>query len=128
MAGRAIHPENSPRHPLPLSPGMKAGDTIYVSGTVPVDPAGKIVGVGDVAAQTRCVLEAIRDVLEAAGASLSDVVFNQVFLADLADFRAMNEAYAEYFPEDPPARYCIQAPLVREEFLVEIAAIAYVGE
>lgn len=107
---------------------MRGGDTVYVSGTVAVDSGGEIVGVGDIQAQTRCVIEAIRDVLEAAGGSLSDIVFNQVFLADLGDFRDMNKAYSEYFPESPPARYCIQAPLVREEFLVEIASTAYLGD
>ena len=107
---------------------MKAGDQIFVSGTVPVDGRGRIVGIGDVCAQTRCVLESIRDVLQAAGASLEDVVFNQVFLADLADFASMNEVYAEFFPENPPARYCVQTPLVREEFLVEIASTAWVGD
>ena len=128
MAGTVIYPDGAPRHGLPLSPGMRAGDTIYVSGTVAVDEKGRMVGVGDIEKQTRCVIEAIRSVLEAAGASLADVVYNQVFLADLADFRGMNKTYAEYFPDQPPARYCIQAPLVREEFLVEIAAIAYVGD
>jgi aminoacrylate peracid reductase len=106
---------------------MRAGNTVYVSGTVAVDSGGKIVGVGDIQGQTRCVIEAIRDILEAAGGSLSDIVFNQVFLADLGDFRDMNKAYSEYFPQSPPARYCIQAPLVREEFLVEIASTAYLG-
>jgi aminoacrylate peracid reductase len=121
VAGTVIYPDGAPRHGLPLSPGMRAGDTIYVSGTVAVDEEGRMVGVGDIETQTRCVIEA-------AGASLADVVYNQVFLADLADFRGMNKTYAEYFPDQPPARYCIQAPLVREEFLVEIAAIAYVGD
>lgn len=128
MAGKVIYPEGAPRHGLPLSPGMQAGNTIYVSGTVAVDGKGRIVGCGDIQKQTRCVLESIRSVLEAAGASLSDIVYNQVFLADLEDFRDMNKAYAEFFATNPPARYCIQAPLVREEFLVEIASVAWVGD
>jgi aminoacrylate peracid reductase len=127
VAGRVIRAPGSPIHDLPFSPAMRAGNHVYVSGTVPVDNRGRIVGIGDVRAQTRCVLEAIRDVLQAAGASLSDVVFNQVFLTDLSDFGEMNEVYAEFFPENPPARYCVQSPLVRVEFLVEIAATAYVG-
>ena len=128
MGGQAIYPEGAPRHGLPLVPGMKAGDMIYVSGTVPVDGDGRIVGVGDIQKQTRCVIELIESVLTAADASLADVVYNQVFLKNLADFRDMNRTYAEYFAENPPARYCVQTPLVRDEFLVEIAAVAYVGE
>jgi aminoacrylate peracid reductase len=66
-------------------------------------------------------------VLEAGGGSMKDVTFNQIFLKDFADYAAMNAVYKEYFPSSPPARYCIQAPLVRAEFLVEIATTAYVG-
>jgi aminoacrylate peracid reductase len=104
---------------------MRAGNTLYVSGTVAVGSDGKIVGVGDIEAQTRCVLDAVKAVVEAAGGSMSDVVFNQVFLKDLSDFRGMNRAYREYFPENPPARYCVQSALVMDDLLVEIASIAY---
>ena len=127
MPGKPILLPGATPHGLPFSPAMRAGDTVYVSGTVAVDKTGRTVGRGDVAAQTRCVLETIRDLVVAAGGSLSDVVFKQVFLQDLGDFRAMNEAYAEFFADNPPARYTVQAALVREEFLVEIAAIAYLG-
>jgi aminoacrylate peracid reductase len=84
------------------------------------------IGVGNVKAQTRAVLEAIKAVLESAGGKMSDITFNTIILKDFADYKAMNEVYAEYFPKDPPARYCIKAGLVREEFLVEIASIAHV--
>jgi aminoacrylate peracid reductase len=66
-------------------------------------------------------------VLEAAGGSLKDVAFNHIFLKDLKDYAAMNEVYREYFPKDPPARYCIRADLVKPEFLVEIASIAHLA-
>ncbi|MDX1383236.1 MAG: Rid family hydrolase [Thermoanaerobaculia bacterium] len=125
MAGT---PLGSTGHRLPFSAGMKAGDTIYVSGTVAVDGQGQVVGVGDVEAQTRFVLDAIREVLADGGATLADVVFNQVFLRDLDDFRGMNRVYREYFPENPPARYTVQSPLVLDELRVEIASIAYVGD
>jgi len=128
VAGRVIRPPGALAHGLPFSPAVRAGDTLYISGTVSVDPAGTIVGVGDVRAQTRCVIEAIRDVLQAAGGGLDDIVFNQVFLRNLSDFRDMNEVYAGFFPQDPPARYCVQSHLVREEFLVEIAATAWLGD
>lgn len=124
-----VVPKGSPPPLAPYSPGTKAksGNTVYVSGTLALDSNGKVVGPGDVKAQTRHVLETIKSVLEAAGGSLKDVAFNHIFLANLADYAAMNEAYREYFPSSPPARYCIRADLVKPEFLVEIASIAHVG-
>jgi aminoacrylate peracid reductase len=124
-----IVPKGSAPPLAPYSPGTKvvnaAGNTIYVSGTLAIDKEGKTVGVGDARAQTRFILESIRAVLEAAGGSLKDVAFNQIFLKDLADYAAMNEAYREFFPAQPPARYCIRADLVKPEFLVELASVAH---
>jgi aminoacrylate peracid reductase len=71
------------------------------------------------------VLGAVRDVVEAAGGCLADVVFNAIFLKDLADYEVMNAIYAEYFAKEPPARYCIRADLVKPEFLIEISSIAH---
>ena len=127
MAFKVILPEGSPPPLAPYSPGAKAGNIVYVSGTLAMDSAGKTVGVGDVRAQTRNVLESIKSVLAAAGGTMADITFNQIFLKDLADYAAMNEVYREYFPQNPPARYCIRADLVRPEFLVEIASTAHVG-
>ena len=120
-----IVPKGSPPPLAPYSPGARAGNVVYVSGTLAIDRDGKTVGVGDARAQTRFIIESIRSVLEAAGGSLRDVAFNQIFLKDLKDYAAMNEAYREFFPSQPPARYCIRADLVKPEFLVEIASIAH---
>ena len=120
-----VVPKGSPPPLAPYSPGARAGDVLYVSGTLAIDKDGKSVGVGDVRAQTRFILESIRAVLEAAGGSLRDIAFNQIFLKDLKDYAAMNEVYREFFPEKPPARYCIRADLVKPEFLVEIASTAH---
>ncbi len=120
-----IIPKGSPPPLAPYSPGAKAGNTIYVSGTLAIDKDGKTVGVGDVRAQTRFILESIQSVLDAGGGSIRDIAFNHIFLKDLKDYAAMNEVYREYFPADQPARYCIRADLVKPEFLVEIAAIAH---
>jgi aminoacrylate peracid reductase len=109
----------------PYSPGAKAGNAIYVSGTLAIDKDGKTVGIGDVKAQTRFILESIKSVLEAGGGSIKDIAFNHIFLKDLKDYAAMNEVYREYFPANQPARYCIRADLVKPEFLVEIASIAH---
>lgn len=127
MAFKVIIPEGSPPPLAPYSPGAKAGNVVYVSGTLAMDATGKTVGVGDVKAQTRHVLESIKSVLAAAGATTADITFNQIFLKDLGDYAAMNEVYKEYFPKNPPARYCIRADLVRPEFLVEIASTAHIG-
>jgi aminoacrylate peracid reductase len=127
MPCQTIVPQGSPPPLAPYSPGTKAeGAAVYVSGTLALDKDGRLVGAGDVRAQTRHVLESIKAVLEVAGGSLRDVAFNHIFLKDLADYAAMNEVYREYFPANPPARYCIRADLVKPEFLVEIASIAHV--
>jgi len=127
MAIQPITPPGSPPPLAPYSSAVRAGDTVYVSGTLPIACDGSTVSPGDVRAQTRHVLDTISAVLQAAGASLADVAFNQIFLKDLADYAAFNEVYATYFPGNPPARYCIRADLVKPEFLVEIASTAYLG-
>jgi aminoacrylate peracid reductase len=125
-----FEPVNPPQFPTPIAPysaGAKAGGTVYVSGTLALGPGGSVLHPGDAAAQTRHVLETIRTTLEAAGAGLEDVAFNHIFLADWADYPAMNQVYAEYFPGAKPARYCIQCGLVKPGLLVEIASVAHPG-
>lgn len=120
---------STPRAPKaigPYSQGIQAGDFLFTAGEAGVDPAsGKLVE-GGVAAQTRQALENIRAILEAAGSSLQRVVKCGVFLADLADFQAMNSVYAEFFPADkgPPARTTVQAARLPMGALVEIDAVA----
>jgi len=125
MAKQTIIPKGTPPPLAPYSPGTKAGNIVYVSGTLALDKEGRLVGGNDIRTQTRHILEAIKNVIETAGGTLADVTFNMIFLKDLADYSKMNEIYAEYFPKDPPARYCIQADLVKPEFLVEISSIAH---
>ena len=111
----------------PFSPGTLAGGIVYVSGTLPFDKQNNVVHVGDVAAQTRHVLETIKGVIETAGGTMDDVTFNHIFLTDWANYAAMNKVYAEFFPGEKPARYCIQWGLAKPDALVEIASIAHVG-
>lgn len=125
MTFQAIVPAGSPPPLAPYSPGVRAGNVVYVSGMLALDTKGQPVGIGDVRAQTRHVLDSIKAVLTEAGGSLADVAFNQIFLKDLADYAAMNEVYREYFPSPAPARYCIRADLVKPEFLVEIVSTAH---
>jgi aminoacrylate peracid reductase len=127
MPFEAINPPQFPTPIAPFSAGTKAGDTVYVSGTLALGEGGVVLHPGDAAAQTRHVLEVIKTTLEAAGAALTDVAFNHIFLKDWADYAAMNAVYAEYFPGAKPARYCIQCGLVKPECLVEIASVAHIG-
>jgi len=110
---------------IPFSPGMKAGDYIFVSGQVGhVDEKGN--AVNGIEAQTRQVLENMKRVLETGGASLSNVVKTTVFLVKADDFSKMNEVYKTYFVKDFPARSTvIIAALARPEILVEIEGVAY---
>jgi aminoacrylate peracid reductase len=88
---------------------------------------GAVLHIGDAAAQTRHVLEVIKVTLEAAGATMADIAMNHIFLKDLGDYAAFNQVYAEYFPGNKPARYCIKAELVKPDCLVEIASVAHIG-
>jgi aminoacrylate peracid reductase len=126
MTWTPITPAGSAPPLAPYVSGTRAGNTVYVSGTLAMDERGQTVGVGDVRAQTRSVLEAIRKVLLAAGGDLEDIACNQIFLKDRADYAGMNEVYREYFGTTPPARYCVFCELVRPEFLVEIASVAHI--
>ncbi len=108
----------------PYSPAVKAGGFIYLSGTLAQDDAGAIVGVGDVAAQTRRVIERMRDLLAASGSSLEQVAAVTVYLKSQSDFAAMNEAYKAYWPKNPPTRTTVISGLVLPEALVELSMIA----
>lgn len=114
---------------IPLAPfvqATKADNIVYVSGTLAFDENNNVVHVGDCTAQARHILETIKKVLETAGGSMADVTFNHIFLTDWANYAAFNEVYAEYFPGDKPARYCVQTGLVKPDALVEIASVAHV--
>jgi 2-iminobutanoate/2-iminopropanoate deaminase len=110
----------------PYSPAVRASDTIYVSGQVPIDPATGQLVAGGVQAETRQVLTNIRDILAGCGAKLEHVVRCTVYLTDAADFTAMNEVYAEFFGSSKPARTTIvAAALPVPGAKVEIDAIAF---
>ncbi|MGA0602082.1 pyrimidine utilization protein C [Caulobacter sp. KR2-114] len=112
----------------PFSPGTMADGVVYVSGTLAFDKDNGVAHVGDIEGQTRQVLQTIQGVVETAGGTLADVTYNMIFLKDWADYAGMNKVYAEFFPGEKPARFCIQCGLVRPDFLVEIASIAHVGK
>ena len=115
----------------------RAGDLIYVSGTSSRRPDDTFVGVDviegvkvlDIRLQTRAVIENIRDILQAAGADLTDLVQVTSYLVDMADFAAYNEVYAEFFTEDGPTRTTVAVrELPHPDLLIEIQAVAYKPE
>jgi aminoacrylate peracid reductase len=128
MPKQVIIPPGAQTPIAPFSPGTLADGVVYVSGTLAFDQDNGVAHVGDAAAQTRAVLETIKGVIETAGGVMDDITFNQIFLKDWADYAAINKVYAEYFPGDKPARYCVQVGLVRPDFLVEIASTAHIGK
>ena len=128
MPKQSIIPAGTGKPLAPYVPGSMADGVLYVAGTLPFDKDTNVVHVGDAAAQTRHVLETIKGVVEAAGGSMHDVTFNMIMLTDWANYAKVNEVYAEYFPGEKPARYCIQCGLVKPDALIEIASIAHIGQ
>ena len=128
MPMRPIIPAGSGKPLAPYSPGALADGVLYVSGTLPFDGNNDVVHIGDPAAQARHVLNAIKSVVETAGGTMADVTFNAIFITDWAHYSAINAAYAEFFPGDKPARYCIQCGLVKPDALIEIATTAHIGK
>ncbi|MDD1778229.1 MAG: RidA family protein [Candidatus Helarchaeota archaeon] len=114
----------------PFSWGIKAGNFIFLSGMVGINADGNLVGKGDAKIQAKQCLENIKAAIEAAGGKVNQVIKINTFLKDLADYGKFNEARAEFFAEnsivgDFPASTAVQAKLVRDDFLIEIEAIAY---
>jgi 2-iminobutanoate/2-iminopropanoate deaminase len=119
-----ISSPDAPNAVGPYSPAVRAGQLLFVSGQVALDPATGQMAPGDVAAQTRQVLKNIGALLQAAGLTHADVVRTTVFLVDLGDFGAMNDVYRTFFSEGFPARSTIQAVRLPLDARIEIDAIA----
>jgi 2-iminobutanoate/2-iminopropanoate deaminase len=109
----------------PYSPAIKAGDFIFVSGQIPMDPVTNQFIHGDIKDETTRVLQNIEMVLKGAGADRNDIVRCGVFLKDGKDFAAMNEAYVAFFGDHKPARTTVEAKFASPDMLVEIDAVAY---
>ncbi|GAA0182777.1 RidA family protein [Clostridium sediminicola] len=110
----------------PYSQAIQAGNTIYVSGQLPINPStGEFAG-DDIISQTKKSLENMKSILEQAGANMTNVVKTTVLLKNISDFAAMNEVYASYFSEDCPARAAYQIAVLPKDALVEIEAIAVI--
>jgi len=121
---KVVSTDRAPGAVGPYSQAIRTGDLVFASGQVALDPAtGKLVD-GGIEEQTRQVLANLSAVLEAAGTTLERVVRATVYLTDLGDFERVNAIYAEWFPEAPPARVCVEVSRLPKESRVEIDAIA----
>jgi len=122
---RIVSSDQAPKAIGPYSQAVDTGDLVFLSGQIPLDPAGgQFVGAGDIQAQTERVIQNLKGVLEGAGLTLANVVRTTVYLVDLAEFAKMNEVYARHFASEPPARSTVQVSALPRSARVEIDAIA----
>ncbi len=124
---QTIATERAPKAIGPYSQAVAHNGLVFLSGQIPLDPATNQLVEGDIAAQTERVLQNLAAVLEAAGSSLKKVLKTTVYLKNMADFPKMNEVYARYFDENPPARSTVEAARLPRDVQVEIDAIAMEG-
>lgn len=124
MTRQAIATTNAPAAVGPYSQAIVAGDLIFCAGQGAIDPATQELHRGTVEEETERTLRNLGAVLDAAGATFADVVKTTVFLADINDFTAMNEVYARFFPDPPPARTTVEVAALPKGFKVEIEAVA----
>jgi 2-iminobutanoate/2-iminopropanoate deaminase len=118
---------NAPSAIGPYSQAIRAGDLLFVSGQIPIDPStGKLIEDTTIQAQTRRVMENLIAIVRASGGSVENIVRTTVFLRDMNDFGEMNSVYAEYFQSAPPARSTIQAARLPRDVAVEIDCIALI--
>ena len=121
---QVIHTDSAPAAIGPYSQAIQIGDLLFVSGQVPIDPSTGSIVEGDVKAQAQQSLNNLKAILNAAGTNMGAVVKTTVFLADMNDFAAMNEVYAQFFQEPFPARSAVQAARLPKDAKVEIEDIA----
>lgn len=121
---QTVHTPNAPAAIGPYSQAVQAGNLLFVSGQIPLDPATGVFAGEDIATQTRQSLTNVKAILAAAGYTCADVVKTTVLLADIADFAAMNAVYGEFFPVNCPARACFAVKDLPKGALVEIEVVA----
>ena len=126
MSNQVISTPLAPAALGPYSQAIKAGNTVYCSGQIPINPATGTIDAVTVEDQTRQAITNLKNVLEAAGGGLSNVVKTTVFISDMNDFAAVNGVYAELFGETKPARSCVEVSRLPKDVKIEIEAIANV--
>ena len=128
LSRNIINTKKAPAAIGPYSQAVSTESLVFVSGQIPVEPATGNLVTGDIKAQTRQVLNNLKEVLTAAGSSLEKVVKTTVFIMNMDEFPNVNEVYAEFFAAEPPARACVEISRLPKGVDVEIQAIALVGE
>lgn len=127
MSNTVVQTNSAPAAVGPYSQGIKAGNTIYVSGQLPINPVtGELYKGGDIKEETKISLMNVKAILEEAGASLKDVVKCTVYIKDMNQFGLINEMYAEVFGDSKPARACIEVARLPKDANVEVDAIAVI--
>jgi 2-iminobutanoate/2-iminopropanoate deaminase len=124
MANGIVSSEKAPKAIGPYSQAVIAGDLVFTSGQIPIDPATQQMITGDIRLQTERVMENLAAVLEAAGTGFDSVVKTTIFVVDLADFATVNEIYGRRFPKSPPARSTVQVAALPKGARVEIEMVA----
>lgn len=122
---KVISTDKAPAAIGPYSQAIQAGDFLYASGQIPIDPKTGAIVPGDVADQTKQSLENAKAVLGAAGYALEDVVKTTVFITDMGNFATVNEVYSKYFEKDAPARSCVAVKALPKDALVEVEVVAW---
>lgn len=125
---KIIKTDNAPAPIGPYNQAVWAGNTLYISGQIAIDPTGNLVISDGIENETRQVMENLKEVLAAAGMDFTNVVKCSIFLSDMELFSGMNEVYGAYFGEDAPARECVQAARLPKDVHVEISAIAVLDD
>jgi len=126
MKKKVVQTDKAPKAIGPYSQAIQAGDFLFLSGQLPLDPASGELVKGDIRQQTKRILENIKGVLESQNLGLEDVVKVTIFLKDMGNFSQMNEVYATYFPASPPARSTVEITRLARDAGIEIEAIALV--
>jgi 2-iminobutanoate/2-iminopropanoate deaminase len=124
MKREAVRTDRAPKAIGPYEQALKVDGWVFTSGQIPLDPKTGTMVEGGIGAQTRQVLDNLRAVLEAAGTSMGRVVKTTVYMTNLADFQKMNEVYAEYFPQDKPARSTVGVAALPRGAMIEIDVVA----
>lgn len=124
MKKKVIHTDKAPKAIGPYSQAIQAGNLLFLSGQIPLDPASGELVKGDIREQTRRVLENLKGVLESQGLGMEDVVKVTIFLKDMGNFNQVNEVYATCFPSSPPARSTVEVARLPRDAGIEIEAIA----
>ncbi|MCX8119115.1 MAG: RidA family protein, partial [Desulfobacterota bacterium] len=125
MGKKVIFTERAPRPIGPYSQAIRAGDFLFLSGQIPIDPSTGEIVKGKIEDQTRQVLDNLKGILESEGLGMEDVVKVNIFLRDMGQFQAMNQVYASYFPSSPPARSTVEVSRLPRDVDLEIEAIAF---